>query len=503
MQIRKHTVTIPVAWIIAIVVIVAAVAAMSYQHQGLTARALAARAPASSGPDHPAAPESWQTAFITLAERAKPSVVNISTEQKVKPRAEQPDINDLLREFQRRFGQPFPFDMPSPQDTGPRVSLGSGVIIDPHGYILTSAHVVRDADRVTVTLANKEELSAKIMATDAQTDMAVIKVEPKSELIAAPLGDADREPVGAWVMAIGSPLGLEQTVTVGVISAKHRTFENPNIKGRPFREMIQTDAVINPGNSGGPLLNLRGEVIGINTLIVSSTGFNIGLGFAIPITPANARIVNQLKSGQAPTRGQLGVYIRSVDEAIAKVYGVDKGAYVSQVIPDSPAEKAGIKTEDIIVHYGDKQIDTEEELVQAVEQTKPGTEVPMTVVRNGKRVTVKVKIGQVRTEKEVSAAVEETGKLGLTVANITPRLSEQYSLTAKEGAVVTKVDPNGEAARAGIRAGDVIVGLNRVEIASVEDYQAAAAKLKTGSAVVIRAWRKDQLITFTIRSLGD
>jgi len=497
MQRRKYAVTIPVAWIIAIVVIVAAVAAISYQHHGFTDRALAAAT------ERPAAPEAWQTAFIALAERAKPSVVNISTEQKVKPSADQPDINDLLREFQRRFGQPFPFEMPSPPEAGPRVSLGSGVIIDPHGYILTSAHVVRDADRVTVTLANKEELSAKIMATDPQTDMAVIKVESKTPLTAAPLGDADREPVGAWVMAIGSPLGLEQTVTVGVISAKHRTFENPNIKGRPFREMIQTDAVINPGNSGGPLLNLRGEIIGINTLIVSTTGFNIGLGFAIPITPANAGIVNQLKSGQAPTRGQLGVYIRSVDEAIAKEYGADKGAYVNQVISDSPAEKAGVKDEDIIVQYGDRKIDTEEDLVQAVEQTKPGAEVPMMVVRDGKRVTLKVKVGQVKTEKEVAAATEETGKLGMTVASITPQLTEQYSITAKEGVVVTKVDPNGDAARAGIRVGDVIVKLNRAATDSVASYQAAVAKLKPGSAVVIRAWRKDQIITFTIRSLGE
>jgi serine protease Do len=494
---RKYRLTIWVSWIIALVVVLGAVAAVSYQYHGLIGKASAAPIEA------PKELETLQQGFINLADRAKPAVVNISTEQKVSEESSgQPDMDELFKYFRRRFGDEFQFQFPNPPQAEPRRNMGSGVIIDPSGFILTAAHVVRDADRVTVTLADKTELPARVVASDPQTDLAVIKVETKAPLTAVPLGDSDKERVGSWVMAIGSPLGLEQTVTVGVISAKGRTFPNPNLPGRPFREMLQTDAVINPGNSGGPLLNIRGEVIGINTLIVSTTGVSIGLGFAIPMNRRTEKIIETLRSGAAPTRGQLGVYVRSLDAAMAKVYGVAKGAYVNQVMPGSAAEKAGIKAEDVIVQYGGRRIDNEEELVEAVEQTKPGSEVPVTVVRDGERTTLTVKVGQVPTQKEETAAAAETGKLGITVSDITPQLKERYSTEQKQGVVVTKVDPNGDGARAGLRQGDVIVKINRAEIDSVADYQAAVEKLKAGDAVVIRAWRGDQINTFTIQSLG-
>jgi len=498
MQQRKYTLTVSIAWVIALVVVLGAAFGISYRYHGLIGKASAAAIEPT--------PEllALQNGFTALAEHAKPSVVNISSEQKAEAGTSEqgPDTDELFKYFRRRFGPEFQPPMPSPEPE-PRRSGGSGVIIDPQGYILTASHVVGEADRVTVTLADEEKLPAKILATDPQTDLAVIKVEPKSPLTAAPIGDSDKARVGSWVMAIGSPLGLEQTVTVGVISAKGRTFGNPKIPGRPFRDMIQTDAVINPGNSGGPLLNIRGEVIGINTLIVSTTGYSIGLGFAIPMNGSTTRIIDTLKSGKPPTRGQLGVYIRSLDPAMAKVYGVDKGAYVNQVMPNSPAEKAGIKAEDVIVQYGDNKIGDEEELVQAVEQTKPGVQVPVTLIRNGERVTVEVKIGQVATEQEAAARLAGPSKLGVTVGEITPDLREQYSVEAKQGVIVTKVDPNGEGARAGLRKGDVIVKINRTAVASTGEYEAAVEKLKPGDAVVIRAWRADQMNTFTIERLGE
>jgi serine protease Do len=267
--------------------------------------------------------------------------------------------------------------------------------------------------------------------------------------------------------------------------------------------MLQTDAVINPGNSGGPLLNLSGEVIAINTLIVSTTGYSIGLGFAIPIDADNKRIIESLKRGETPMRGQLGVYIRSVDEAIASVYGVEKGAFVDRVMPDSPSEKAGIQPEDIIVQYGDNTINDEEELVRAVEQTKPGMQVPVTVVRDGKRKTLEVTIGQVPTEKTAAAPPAAEDKLGIGVSDITDALREQYKVSPERGVVVTKVDPNGDGARALLQTGDVIVKINRAKTDSVTEYQDAVKQLKTGSAVVMRVWRGEQVFTLTIRSLGE
>ena len=500
MERGRITLTISVSWMIALVALIAVVGVLLHHH-GLIGNAAAAELKPMTRL------ESWQDEFIALAEYAKPAVVNISTEQKVEPAATEPQsqLDELFKEFRRRFGDEFQFQLPAPPEAQPRTSLGSGVVIDPQGYILTSSHVVRNAEKITVTLSDQTELDATITAMDPQTDLAVIKVEPKEgkgALTALPLGDASKQQVGSWVMAIGSPLGLEQTVTVGVISAKHRTFENPNVPGRPFREMLQTDAVINPGNSGGPLLNLHGEVVGINTLIVSTTGFSIGLGFASPINPGTQAIIQTLKAGKTPTRGMLGVYIRSVNEAMARVYGIDNGAYVSEVMPDSPAAKAGIEAQDIITQYGDKKVSDEQDLVQAVEQTKPGSEVPVTVFRNGQTKVLTVKIGEVPAQKQATAAPPAVEKLGLTVTDITPQLRESYSIEAKQGVVVTKVAPNSDGARAGLRPGDVIVTINRADIGSLDDYRAAVEKLKPADSVVLRAWRGDRVNVYTILSLG-
>jgi Do/DeqQ family serine protease len=500
MRNRRYAVTISIAWLVALLIVLAAAAGVAYRYRGLVGSAAAATL------EPPKELTTLQQGFIALAERAKPSVVNISIEQKAQPPSGEqsvpPGMEELFRLFRRQFGDQFDFRT-EPPSAEPRKSLGSGVIIDPHGYILTSAHVVRDADRVMVTLANAKERKATIVGSDPQTDLAIVKIEPDEPLAAAPLGNSDNDQVGSWVMAIGSPLGLEQTVTVGIISAKNRTFDNPSVKERPLRDMIQTDAVINPGNSGGPLLNLRGEVIGINTMIVSGTGFSIGLGFAIPIDAGTRRVIEALKSGGTPTRGLLGVYVRALDEALASVYGVDQGAYVNDVVAGSPAEQAGIKAEDIIVQLGDTKIGDADELVRAVEQTKPGSRTPVVVVRSGARKTLQVTVGEVPGQTAGATVASATGKLGVTVADITPALRERYRLQRDQGVVVTKVDPNGDGARAGLEPGDVMMKINRAEVASVADYEGVVGRLKAGDAVVIRMGRGSGVFTLTIRSLGE
>ena len=492
---RRHGIAISGAWVIALLVVVGAIAGISYRYYGLINTASAAVVEPSK--DLMAV----QQGLIALADRAKPSVVNISAEQKAAEPPSDYQLSDLRDQLRRFFGPQF--DLPTPPQQAQPPKGGSGVIIDTRGYILTASHVVKGANRVTVTLADEKKVSAQIVASDPQTDLAVVKIEPPEHLVPAPLGNADEAQVASWVMAIGSPLGFEQTVTVGVISAVNRTFPNPNVPGRPFRGMIQTDAVINPGNSGGPLLNIRGEVIGINTMIFSNTGTNIGLGFAIPINEANKRIIQSLTAGEEPTRGQLGVYIRSVNEAIASVYGVDKGAFVNNVMPGSPAQAAGIQDEDIIVQYGDRKINSEENLVRAVEETKPKTKVPVTVVRDRERKVLEVTIGEVKAGTAAAAPTEGKSKLGITVANITDALRQQYSIRADRGAVVTKVDPNGDSARAGLQVGDVIAKINRRETASVADYEAAVKLLKPGDPVVMRVWRREDVTTLTIQRLGE
>lgn len=356
MERRRYAISVSLAWLIALVVVLAAIGGVAYRYHGLTSNASAATM------EPPKELLTLQEGFVSLAEHAKPSVVNISTEQKVevKPSGEEgqapPGMDELFKFFRKRFGDQFEFPMPVPPQAEPRRSLGSGVIIDPSGYILTSAHVVRGGDKVTVTVMDGKEMPAKIIGSDSQTDLAIIKIESKEPLVAASLGDADKERVGSWVMAIGSPLGLEETVTVGVISAKNRTFLNPSVEGRPFRGMLQTDAVINPGNSGGPLLNIRGEVIGINTAIATESGGCQGIGFALPVNLA-VKVYNQLTQTGKVSRGAVGIQFNKEEKPeLLKAYGASQGVFVRGVTPGGPADKAGLKAGDIITAFNGKPL---------------------------------------------------------------------------------------------------------------------------------------------------
>ena len=469
--------------------------------------------------------ESMQRGFGWMAETVTPAVVFIEAERKVEtpeattesPSAQPPD---WWREF---FGPDVPFfrgpglgpHQPTPEPSIPQVGQGSGVVFDPDGYILTNNHVVANADKVTVHLVNGEAYPAKIIGTDELTDLAVIKIDPKRPLATAQFGDADQMSVGWWVMAIGYPFGgsryqgrfdqalrYEPTVTVGVVSAKDRQIESDR-PGYPFRDLIQTDAPINPGNSGGPLVDVHAKVIGINQAIFTSGpwGGNIGVGFAIPINARTKAVIEALKGGETVVRGRLGVAVKPLTDAYKSAFGADHGVFVENVEPDSPAAKAGIKADDIITEYQGKPVVSSDEFVTWVQGTKPGTKAEIKVLRDGKSLTLHVTIGSLSLgEGSTTAQAPEPRKLGLVVAPLT---DEQLRDTGLSGGVrVESVEPMSDAARAGLREGDVIVKINRDTIKDVASYNRAVEKLKPGDAVVIRYWRRGQTSTAGIDSLS-
>jgi len=457
--------------------------------------------------------EDVQAGFNWMADQVKPAVVFIEVEQKQEDVAQQPgmDIPDPLRDF---FGKDFP--MPKPAPRGPSMGQGSGVVIDPDGYILTNNHVVGSAAKVTVHLANGETYPAEITGTDPLTDLAVIKIAPPHSLPAAKLGDAASLKVGSWAMAIGFPFGgqrssgrfdealrYEPTVTLGVISATERQLES-DIPGRPFRNLIQTDAPINPGSSGGPLVNIHAEVVGINQAIFTSgpVGGNIGVGFAIPIDESTKSVIDSLKGGEPVVRGQLGVLVSPLTPTLKSVYGADYGVFVEQVQDDTPAARGGLKAEDVIQSYNGKKITRVEQFVTAVQGTKPGTAVSMDVLREGKKMSLKVTVEPLSIEaaQEKPKKVEE-GRLGLTVENVPAERLREMKLPG--GVLVRSANPMGQAARAGVQAGDVIVKINRQSVSDVASYNKAMDSLKKGDPVVLRAWRGDRVYTAQIEHLEE
>ena len=410
--------------------------------------------------------------FVELAEKLGPVVVNISTTEMIKPNRT-PGLpgGDPFGEFWRRFfGEPF--------QQGPfrRQGLGSGVITDRDGTIVTNNHVVANADKITVKLQDEREFEGKVLGRDAKTDIAVIKIDAGGNLPVAPLGDSDRLEVGEWIVAMGSPFGLANTVTTGIISAKGR-----HIGAGPYDNFIQTDASINPGNSGGPLINLRGEVVGINTAIFSQTGGNIGIGFAIPINLVK-EILPELKSEGKVTRGWLGVSIQRVTPAIAESLGMDKarGALVATVIEGSPADQAGIKTGDVIVEYDRQKIEASNDLPILVARTDVGKTVKLAVMRDNKEMSISVKIGELKQE-ELVASGPQPGKLGLAVQNVTREIAESLGMNRAEGVVVTAVEPQSVASEAGLRRSDVILEVNRNRIGNVSDFQKAVSDTRRGA----------------------
>jgi serine protease Do len=433
--------------------------------------------------------------FVNLAKKIRPSVVNISTTQMSEGRGGPQEFSspfgeeDPFNDFWRRF-----FGGPMPRGPQRQRSLGSGFIIDADGSILTNNHVVENASKIVVKLSDNLEYEAKVIGRDPKTDIAVIKVDAKGALIAANFGDSDTLEVGEWVVAIGNPFGLDSTVTSGIVSAKGR-----HIGQGPYDNFIQTDASINPGNSGGPLLNLRGEVVGINTAIFSRTGGNIGIGFAIPINLVK-ELLPQLRGKGKVVRGYLGVLIQKVTPEIGESLGMDKsyGALVANVSKDGPAEKAGVKVGDVIVEFDGKEVKDSADLPIIVARTAVDKKVRMKVLRDKKEMFLHVAVGELKDE-EVVATAPEKGELGLTVQRLTPQMAESLGVEKVEGVVVAAVEPASAADEAGIRRGDIIVEVDRKAVRSVEDYKKAVAGARKGRGVLFLVRRGESTLFLALK----
>jgi serine protease Do len=433
--------------------------------------------------------------FVSLAKKMRPIVVNISTTQISDVRGQQEfgspfGEEDPFNDFWKRF-----FGGPLPRGRQRQQSLGSGFIIDADGSILTNNHVVENAQKIVVKLlGDEQEYEAKVVGRDSKTDIAVIKINTKTNLPTANFGDSDKLEVGEWVVAIGNPFGLDSTVTSGIVSAKGR-----HIGQGPYDNFIQTDASINPGNSGGPLINLRGEVIGINTAIFSRTGGNMGIGFAIPVNLAK-ELLPQLRGKGKVTRGYLGVLIQKVTPEIAESLGMDHGygALVANVSKDGPAEKAGVKVGDVIVEFDGKEVKDSGDLPIIVARTPVDKKVRMKVLRDKKEVMLGVAVGELK-EEEVVASVPEKGELGMTVQKVTPQMAESLGLEKPEGVVVTDVESGSAADEAGIRRGDVIVQIDRKPVRSVDEYKKSIAGIRKGKGVLFLVKRGDSTLFLALK----
>ena len=427
--------------------------------------------------------------FESLAKQVEPAVVNISTEQIIHS-ASSP-MQDPFSEF---FGGNSPFGdlfSQAPHDMKQH-SLGSGFVVDPRGYILTNDHVVKNASKIKVKLQGGRTLDATVVGTDPQTDLAVLQIKA-SNLPTLQLAGTDQVKVGEWVLAFGSPFGLEETMTAGIISAKGRV-----IGAGPYDNFLQTDAAINPGNSGGPLVDLNGQVVGINTMILSESGGFQGIGLAIPADLAE-NVYHQLVTNGKVTRGWLGVHIQDLTPELAKSFKLEpsKGVLVAQVDSDSPAAKAGLQSGDVIIDYNGKEIHSSRDLSLAVAETKVGVPAELRVLRDGTEMTLRVSIGERPDDLAQSGSApteEQHGKLGITVQNITPDLAGQMNLSSRQGVVVTEVRPGSPADDGGVRSGDVIREINRNVVRNAADLQATVRNLKKGDTVLLRVEREGQTL---------
>jgi len=401
--------------------------------------------------------------FTALAKQMTPVVVNIKVSK----------IEKTGLPFQNMPEGPFGgfFHHPQIPDNRPVQGAGSGVIIHANGTILTNNHVVEGAKEVTVTLADKQELKAEIVGCDPKTDLAVLKIDAGKNLPFANLGNSDQLQVGDYVLAIGNPFGLNSTVTSGIVSAKGRV-----IGAGPYDDFIQTDASINPGNSGGPLFNLKGEIVGINTAIISG---GQGIGFAIPVNTAKPLIPQLVEKGKV-TRGYLGVNIQTVTQELAEALklGDMKGTLVADVVSGGPAEKAGIKRGDVIVGFEGKPVSDSHELPALVAATPVGTEVTVTVVREGKEQQLQAKIAPMEADETASNEPRQPaqGKWGLQLQDLNPQLAKQLGLNFDQGAVIVGVQPGSPAGQAAIQQGEVIIEVNRQPVKSVKEVKEAIAK---------------------------
>ena len=427
--------------------------------------------------------------FADLAAKLLPAVVNISTSSIRKTarrgqRRQRPNLppgspfEEFFKDFMER-GRP-------PGGARRATSLGSGFIIDKSGIVITNNHVIANAQQIKVILQDGTRLSAKVIGRDAKTDLAVLKVNAKQDLPTVPMGDSDTARVGDWVVAIGNPFGLGGSVTAGIISARHR-----DINAGPYDDFIQTDASINRGNSGGPLFNMKGEVVGINTAIISPRGGSVGIGFAIPANLAKS-VISQLREFGRTKRGWLGVRIQTVDPEIAESMGLKKaaGALVVKVTEGGPAEKAGIRARDIILKFNGRDVTAMRKLPRIVADTKVGTDVEVVIWRGGKEMRFKVQLGELeKAEKAIKASVKRgratpkasktADALGLTLSRITPALRRQYRLrSGVQGVLVTKVDGTSIAFTKGIRPGDVVVEAGQDRVSNPQQILEKVQKAK-------------------------
>ncbi|MEN9846005.1 MAG: hypothetical protein RIS36_1152 [Pseudomonadota bacterium] len=420
-------------------------------------------------------------AFEQVAETITPSVVTISTE--TKPKKGGPKGSEQLRDF---LGEDF-FDkmVPSPQR-----GLGTGVIVDDQGHILTNNHVIGDADEVTVRLSTERSVKAKVVGVDPRTDLAVIKIKVKEGLPkSAKLGDSDKLKIGEWVVAAGASFGLDNTITAGIVSAKGRAISG----GAQYEDFIQTDAAINPGNSGGPLVNLRGEVVGINTAIVSKSGGYMGIGFAIPINMGRQVMESLITKGKV-TRGWLGVGIQNLSEDLAQSFNYEssEGALVGHVDPKGPAKKAGLKQGDIIIQAGKERIKNVNQLRNYIASLKPGVSLDVTVVRGGEKKGVSVEIGELPAQTDEGPEFASEGQneeLGISVEPLNESSAKRSRTSRTTGLVVTEVAPQGLAAKAEIRPGDIVVSINGKEISTISEFNDALARgdIKKGIRMVVES----------------
>ena len=436
--------------------------------------------------------------FTELVERAGPSVVNIRSAERVRGAQGQLELDEQMQELLRRFGIPVPNQRrgaPRDDEAPQRRGVGSGFILSADGFVMTNAHVVDGAEEVTVTLTDKREFKAKLIGTDARTDVAVLKIEA-SGLPAVKVGDVGRLKVGEWVLAIGSPFGFDNTVTAGIVSAKARDTGEL----LPF---IQTDVAINPGNSGGPLLNMRGEVVGINSQIYSRSGGFMGISFAIPIDEA-VRVADQLRSAGRVMRGRIGVLPDDLGKEVAEAIGLGRpnGALVRSVVEGSPAEKAGVEPGDVITRFDGKPVDRASELRRLVAATKPGSKVVMQVFRRGSTKELGITVAELSEERPRASAdgggaqpvPAQPGAMGLSLTDLTE--ANKRELKLRSGVRVTAAE--GLAARAGLREGDIILSVNNQEVGSAKQLQGLLTGFEKSAKPVSLLVRREGVVSYVL-----
>jgi len=430
-------------------------------------------------------------AMAEVVAAVKPSIVNVSSVATVKV-AERPSPFSQDPFFKRFFGDEFRnFERPREQK---RSGLGSGVIVDEKGYILTNNHVIKGADEIKVTLSDKREFKGKVIGTDQKTDLAVIKID-SDNLPVLRLGDSDNLKIGETVLAIGNPFGLTQTVTSGIVSATGRA----NVGIADYEDFIQTDAAINPGNSGGALVNIRGELIGINTAIFSTSGGYQGIGFAIPSNMAKVVMESLIKKGKV-VRGWLGVSIQPLTSDLMKQFNLsdDNGVLVGDVVEDSPAEKAGIQRGDVIVEFNGVAVKDVRQLRNIVADTSPGKEIPVKVIREGQTKVIEIKIVELPSESVAQAQSIDNHLKGVSVQSLTPQLKESLNIPKRiTGVVVTDIDDDSPAAGVLIKS-DIIMEINRKQISSIKDYEEAVSRIHQDENILVLVFRKGSTVYVTL-----